>query len=437
MTASPKILVVDDESDVGEFVFAAAQGMGFECAVTTDAKTFLEALTPDTTLILLDLLMPEIDGVELLRLLGEQKCKAGIVLMSGVGKRVRETAEQLAQILGLSIVGHLQKPFRLAELEEVLAKSGKPASSPIIHPCAQITKNEELRTAIERNEFVLYYQPQIDIATGRVIGVEALVRWKHPRLGVVPPIKFIPMAEETGLIVPIGDWVLREACRRTKAWHDAGLPPIAVSVNVSARQFKERNLVTRVASALKESGLDAKYLELEVTESLIMQDVELAVATMRDLQSLGVQLAIDDFGTGYSSLSALKTFPVTRLKIDKSFIDGLLVTGFPYDLSTNPWPTIDYFTEFLIEAGAVRRLGSAALDLAYVAAGRFDGYWEVSLAPWDMAAGILLVQEAGGRLSNLTGEPQSIYEKSVLASNGRIHDAMLAVLNASPRNIRR
>jgi EAL domain-containing protein (putative c-di-GMP-specific phosphodiesterase class I) len=137
-------------------------------------------------------------------------------------------------------------------------------------------------------------------------------------------MKFIPMAEETGLIVPIGDWVLREACRRTKAWHDAGLPPIAVSVNVSARQFKERNLVTRVASALKESGLDAKYLELEVTESLIMQDVELAVATMRELRGLGVQLSIDDFGTGYSSLSALKSFPVSRLKIDKSFIDGLL-----------------------------------------------------------------------------------------------------------------
>ena len=128
-----------------------------------------------------------------------------------------------------------------------------------------------------------------------------------------------------------------------------------------------------------------------------------------------------------------------RLAVSQAtaLIDSLLVTGFPYDLSTNPWRTIDYFADFLIEAGAVRRLGSAALDLAYVAAGRFDGYWEVSLAPWDMAAGILLVQEAGGRLSNLTGEPQSIYEKSVLASNGRIHDAMLAVLNASPRNIRR
>jgi EAL domain-containing protein (putative c-di-GMP-specific phosphodiesterase class I) len=132
------------------------------------------------------------------------------------------------------------------------------------------------------------------------------------------------MAEETGLIVPIGDWVLREACRQNKAWQDAGLPPMAVSVNVSARQFREKTLVARIASALKESGLDAKYLELEVTESLIMQDIDLAVSTMEELRGLGIRLSIDDFGTGYSSLSALKSFPVSRLKIDKSFIDGLL-----------------------------------------------------------------------------------------------------------------
>ena len=183
---------------------------------------------------------------------------------------------------------------------------------------------EELRNAVARSEFVLHYQPQVDLRTGRIFAVEALVRWKHPKLGMIPPMKFIPMAEETGLIVPIGDWVLREACRQNKAWQDAGLPPMAVSVNVSARQFREKDLVSRVVGALKESGLEAKYLELELTESLIMQDVELAVATMKELQGLGVQLSIDDFGTGYSSLSALKTFPVARLKIDKSFIDGLL-----------------------------------------------------------------------------------------------------------------
>jgi diguanylate cyclase (GGDEF)-like protein len=181
----------------------------------------------------------------------------------------------------------------------------------------------ELRNAVARSEFVLLYQPQVDLRTGRVFAVEALIRWKHPTLGMISPIKFIPMAEETGLIVPIGDWVLHEACRQNKAWQDAGLPHMNVSVNVSARQFKEKNLINHVVSALMESGLDAEYLELEMTESVIMQNVEQAVVTMDELQGLGVQLSIDDFGTGYSSLSALKIFPVARLKIDKSFINDL------------------------------------------------------------------------------------------------------------------
>ena len=183
--------------------------------------------------------------------------------------------------------------------------------------------HEELRQAIARGEFALLYQPQVDLRTGRVFGVEALIRWNHPRLGEIAPDRFVPLAEETGLIGPIGDWVLREACRQNKAWQNAGLAPISVSVNVSARQFRDKNLAEFVASALRESGLGAKYLELELTESLIMHDVEQALATMKALQSLGVQLSIDDFGTGYSSLSALKTFPVARLKIDSSFIKDL------------------------------------------------------------------------------------------------------------------
>lgn len=182
---------------------------------------------------------------------------------------------------------------------------------------------EELRNALARSEFTLLYQPQVDLRSGRIFAVEALIRWNHPTLGTIMPTMFIPTAEETGLIVPIGDWVLHEACRQNKAWQDAGLPPLTVCVNVSARQFRERNLIDRIVSALKDSGLEARYLELEVTESLIMQDIELAVATMNALQSLGVQISIDDFGTGYSSLSALKTFPVARLKIDKSFIKDL------------------------------------------------------------------------------------------------------------------
>ena len=182
---------------------------------------------------------------------------------------------------------------------------------------------EELRAAIARDEFVLHYQPQANLRTRAVFAVEALIRWNHPKLGMLPPARFIPLAEETGLIAPIGEWVINEACRQAREWRDRGLPPIRMSVNVSARQFRERQLTTIVARALSRSGLEAQFLELELTESLIMQDVDQAVATMEELERLGVQLSIDDFGTGYSSLSALKTFPVARLKIDKTFISGL------------------------------------------------------------------------------------------------------------------
>jgi len=186
-----------------------------------------------------------------------------------------------------------------------------------------LSLREDLRVAVERSQFHLVYQPQVDLTSGTVFAVEALLRWQHPTRGMVPPGQFIPLAEESGLIVPLGDWVLREACRQAKAWQDAGLPPIGMCVNVSARQFRDRGWIDRVLGALDASGLEPRYLELELTESLLMQDVDQAIAIMRELQAKGVQFAIDDFGTGYSSLSALKNFPVARLKIDRSFVRSL------------------------------------------------------------------------------------------------------------------
>jgi len=187
----------------------------------------------------------------------------------------------------------------------------------------RLSLREAIRTGLARSEFHLVYQPQVDLRSGQVFAVEALVRWQHPTLGRISPTKFIPLAEESGLIVPLGDWVLHEACRQNKSWQNAGMPPVNVCVNVSARQFRDRTWIDRVTHALAESGLDAKYLELELTESLLMHDVQQAIVTMKELQALGVQFAIDDFGTGYSSLSALKNFPVARLKIDQSFIRNL------------------------------------------------------------------------------------------------------------------
>jgi len=187
----------------------------------------------------------------------------------------------------------------------------------------RLFRQEEMRRGLREEEFLLHYQPQVALATGRVMGVEALVRWRHPTLGLLSPGEFIPLAEQTGLIVKLGDWVLRTACGQARAWQRAGLPPVTVSVNVSARQFRERDWVGQVAAALAESELDPHWLELEVTESLIMQDPRKAVVTMQGLRDLGVQIAIDDFGTGYSNLSSLNTFPISRLKIDQSFVRGL------------------------------------------------------------------------------------------------------------------
>jgi EAL domain-containing protein (putative c-di-GMP-specific phosphodiesterase class I) len=181
-----------------------------------------------------------------------------------------------------------------------------------------------LRRALDRKEFELFYQPKVDINSRRIIGAEALLRWNHPDMGMVSPTRFIPVAEEIGLIVPIGDWVLHTACAQNKAWQDAGLPPISVSVNLSARQFNQDGLVESVAGTLDKMGLDAKHLELELTESMVMNSAELFISKLHELENLGVQLSIDDFGTGYSSLSYLKRFPLHHLKIDQSFVRDIV-----------------------------------------------------------------------------------------------------------------
>jgi len=177
-----------------------------------------------------------------------------------------------------------------------------------------------LRRAVECDEFILHYQPRVDLKTRSIVGVEALIRWQHPRWGLLPPERFIPLAEETGLIVSIGDWVLRTAFAQSKSWQDAGMPRLTMSVNLSARQFKQKDLVKSVARALQATRLDGRCVELELTESLVMHNPEGAIATLLELKSLGLRLAVDDFGTGYSSLSYLKRFPLDALKIDQSFV---------------------------------------------------------------------------------------------------------------------
>ena len=187
----------------------------------------------------------------------------------------------------------------------------------------RLTLEASLRGALERNELLLHYQPKLDLKTGRIVGVEALVRWQHPEWGLIYPDRFIPLAEETGLIVQIGEWVLRTACAQNRAWQDAGLSPVVMSVNLSPRQFRQDALFKSVARILSETGLRPEHLEMEITESMVMHNAEASIAILKGLKEIGVHLSVDDFGTGYSSLAYLKNLPIEILKIDRSFVHDI------------------------------------------------------------------------------------------------------------------
>lgn len=188
---------------------------------------------------------------------------------------------------------------------------------------SRVNVRDELQQAIERQEFALWYQPLYDLSNAAVVGTEALLRWQHPERGIVGPLDFMHIAESTGLIVPIGRWVMREACRQNAAWQRAGGPEIGVAVNLSARQFEQTSLIGEIEQALSDAGLAPRHLTIEVTESCVMRDVELSNRTLGALHDLGVQIAIDDFGSGHSSLARLKTMPVDVLKLDRLFVQNV------------------------------------------------------------------------------------------------------------------
>jgi EAL domain-containing protein (putative c-di-GMP-specific phosphodiesterase class I)/FixJ family two-component response regulator len=324
MSAVERLLVIDDDVDVGEFITATAQKLGLPCIASSTAAAFLRTLTPDTTLVLMDLMMPEMDGIELLRLLRKQQCKADIILMSGTLKRISEAAEQFAQSIGLTVIGHLQKPFRLADLESVLKKNGQPPAKPASQQKPALTISDaELRSAIEHDEFVLHYQPQIDLATGSVIGLEALVRWQHPQRGLIFPDNFITRIEALGLIDQLGWLVADRSLAELKLFADKNCVVPLLSINVSVHSLNDLKFPDTYMDILKKHNVAAKDTVLEITESGLIQKVSTTLDVVTRLRMKQVQLSIDDFGTGYSMMQQLRNIPATQIKIDKSFVQSI------------------------------------------------------------------------------------------------------------------
>lgn len=328
MTIPGHILVVDDSFEIGEIISAAAQSVGMRCTTTTDAAELPRLLTPDVTLILLDLVMPRIDGIEVLRMLRKLDCQASVVLMSGISKRVMETAEKLAQALELKIAGHLQKPFRLAEVERLLQGHAPQAiQAPEHEPHETDITDQDLRAAMQKKEFVLYYQPQIDLSSGAVEGLEALARWVHPERGVLSPDTFIPRFELLGEIDGFGwqmaDRGLSEACQFAVSNH----PAPRIALNVSVQSLRNLQFPDTFLELAGRHCIPAEGIMLEITESGLMKEPSHALDVLTRLRMKNVQLSIDDFGTGYAMMQHLVSIPATELKIDRVFVHNMQINS--------------------------------------------------------------------------------------------------------------
>ncbi|MEH2206004.1 MAG: EAL domain-containing response regulator [Nostoc sp.] len=330
----PKILIIEDEEAVRENILDLLEAEDFETIAAANGRIGVHlAISEAPDLILCDMMMPEIDGYGVLTALRQDPSTATIPFIFLTAKSAKS---DFRQGMDMGADDYITKPFTRSELlSAIMNRLEKYATlkrylSPQtvinnLSPKMQLLEISLHRTIKQNNfqEFEVYYQPIVDIASGKIVGAESLLRWQSPELGMIYPTEFIPLAESTGLIVPIGKWVLKRVCQQIKSWRDAGISSLIVAVNLSVIEFNQPDFIHNVVNFISVNNLEPHDLELELTESMIMQDVNSAIATMSKLQSLGVKIAIDDFGTGYSSLIYLKNLPINTLKIDRYFIHNV------------------------------------------------------------------------------------------------------------------
>jgi EAL domain-containing protein (putative c-di-GMP-specific phosphodiesterase class I) len=324
MANANRVLVIDDDHTVCELVSALARTMGLTCDATRDPATFLDRVTPETSLILLDLMMPEMDGIEVLRLLGERRCKARILLMSGMDKRVLETAERLAQSLGLAVVGHLQKPFPLTELKSVLdSVAGMEAPKSVEEVPAITVSDEQIRNAVKNGEFLNFYQPQINLKTGDVMGVEALARWRHPERGMTLPENFLARLDALDLMDALCWSTAELAMAEAKHFRRRNGELLRLSINASMRSLHDLEFPDALVTLARKYDFPVEMIAVEITESVLMSELSRTLDVLTRLRMKNFQLSIDDFGSGYAMMRQLQNVPATELKIDKSIVENM------------------------------------------------------------------------------------------------------------------
>jgi EAL domain-containing protein (putative c-di-GMP-specific phosphodiesterase class I)/ActR/RegA family two-component response regulator len=315
--AKPRVLIVDDDPEIRSILLEFL-GRSYECLALSSAEEALPMLaTQQFDLIMTDIAMARMNGLDLVRHIISEAPDSVIVMISG-----QQTIEFAIQAMRAGAFDYITKPFELREVAAVARRAleHRKRIENARAPERSDESSKELSAAISNHEFVLHYQPQVEIQTGGIVGVEALVRWQHPTLGLLLPGDFIPLAERNGTILELGESVLRAACTQARRWNDLGLSNFRVAVNVSPRQLRQERLAETVASLLQETGLRASSLEVEITESLFMHDDGIGIQTLTELRKMGVLISIDDFGTGYSSLSYLKRLPIDSIKLDASFV---------------------------------------------------------------------------------------------------------------------